>query len=283
MKAKQDLTRWATLASVEDYASLNLEFPVLSDMIPQYDYWPVAGAKPTSNPQTTQFADGGNLENTGVASMVAYSDVESVIAFINSSTALTAGGCGVSDPDNGFFAGTYVIVDESVPPLFGYQPYDTSTGYVLYASSGPKPPAKPQFANNQVFNSDSFPAFLKGLWNASLSSSSQLATNPAIFSQQNLIVQANCSFGVTGGQTITVVWCYLSYAQSWTNLFSKNNAVFGEIQSLVSETKFPNYSTKQTQLTPTQINLLADFTGWSIVSTDGSENTFSGLFASAPT
>jgi hypothetical protein len=282
VKAKHDVNRWASVASVEDYASLNLEFPCLSDMIPQYDYWPVTATKPTTNPQATQFADGGNLENTGLASMVAYSDIDSVIAFINSSTPLQAGQYGVLDANQGFVAGTNVIVDESVPPLFGYQPYDTSTGYVLYAKLGSTPPARPQFANNQVFSSDSFATFLQGLWNASLGSSGQLATSPAIFSQQNLTVQKNPSFGVTGGQTITVVWCYLSYAQSWPNLFSNNQAILTAIKSLVSANKFPNYSTKQTQLTPTQINLLANFTGWSIVSTDRSDNTFSGLFASAP-
>jgi hypothetical protein len=272
-EAKQLVTQ--LVASRAQAATAAIEFPVLDDMIPLYNYWPVNESSETKN-LPSQFTDGGSLENTGVCGMLAYNDIESIISFVNTEEKLKAGAYGVSDGNNGFMPGTYVVVDESLPPLFGYQPYDDRSGYVLYSKT--TDPAYKQYANNQVFPSEAFPTLLEGLWANSGASAGAQPTSPAIFSQAKLTVQPNKWFGIQGGQTVTVVWCYLNYAQDWVDLFADNPAVAQLIANEVASSHFPNYHTIDTDLTAIQINLLAGITSWSVVSTDQASNTFSGLF-----
>ena len=55
----------------------------IEDVIPEYLYWPVKDAKPDLSLKTNRFAGGDNLENTGVASLLAYQDIDNVISFVN--------------------------------------------------------------------------------------------------------------------------------------------------------------------------------------------------------
>ncbi len=203
LKAKATLHQYASVANAADAAALAIEFPILNEILPQYNYWPATETAAISSPTTTQFADGGSLENTGIAAMAAYSDIQSIISFVNTSAPLQPWQGGVSDGHNGFIPGTSVIVDESIPPLFGYQPYNSNgTGYVPYA--GVSSPTFPEYAHNQIFDSAEFPALLQGLWQNSGSSSNLPAKSPAIFQQTKLTVLANSWFGVAGGQVINV-------------------------------------------------------------------------------
>ena len=68
----------------------------------------------------TRFADGGNLENTGIASLLAYDDIDSVIAFVNCPNPMKAGSHGVIDQHSQEVPNTRVVVDGQIPPLFGY-------------------------------------------------------------------------------------------------------------------------------------------------------------------
>lgn len=72
-----------------------------SGLVPVYTYWPVLNASADPNAKPSEFADGGNLENTGIASLLAYGDIDGVIAFVNSSTPLEGGSMGVIDPATG--------------------------------------------------------------------------------------------------------------------------------------------------------------------------------------
>jgi hypothetical protein len=54
----------------------------------------------------SQSADGGNLENTGIAALLAYSDIDRIIAFINPMTVMQPGTYGVADGHGGFIPGT---------------------------------------------------------------------------------------------------------------------------------------------------------------------------------
>ena len=80
---------------------------------------------------------------------------------------------------------TNIIVDESIPPLFGYRPYEPSgtntfnKGYVLYA--GARSTDYPQYANNEVFPSGEFQALLKNIWHNNGGGSN---ANPAIYTQK---------------------------------------------------------------------------------------------------
>ncbi|OWQ48154.1 hypothetical protein CDL60_06115 [Roseateles noduli] len=51
----------------------------LGALIPEYQSWPVADPGP--NPKPNRYADGGSLDNTGLASMLAYGDVDRVIVW----------------------------------------------------------------------------------------------------------------------------------------------------------------------------------------------------------
>jgi hypothetical protein len=257
-----------------EQAAASINFPNPKYLIPSYPSWPAgAGA---ANPNLNTYADGGSLENNGLASLLAFGGIDNVIVCVNTEIPMVAGSAGISNGSGGWIAGTQVVVDDSVPPLFGYQPYNDTNGYVLY-SAGNASPENQLFGNSQVFASSSFAAFLSGLWAAAGSASP--ATQPAIL-KQSLTVQANSWFGVQAGTApINVVWVYLNYASNWAAQFANNSAVQNLVASEVSTNQFPHYNTLSTQLTATQINLLAHFSSWSLVSADQSSSVFSSLFA----
>jgi hypothetical protein len=126
---------------------------VLRDLIPAYQYWSAANPPTGSTIGTTRFADGGNLEQSGVAAILAYEDIDNIIAFTNTVQAIKLDASGV------------VVVDPSIPPLFGYQPYASDAGYVPY--EGSSNPGDPLLQNNQVFASSEFQPLLDNLWSAS--------------------------------------------------------------------------------------------------------------------
>jgi hypothetical protein len=252
----------------------------LQKIIPSYQYWPVLDPQPSTQPIPSQFADGGNLENTGIAALLAYSDIDSIIAFVNPMTVMQPGPYGVADGHGGFIPGTTIIVDACIPPLFGYQPYETgglgaNEGYVLYGQGSSN--KYPMYANNQVFESAAFPALLQGLWAASGSGS---YARPAIFSQL-LAVRPNTWFGVTDAREVTVVWSYLSFVAEWEAQFVNNQSVRAIIEVERSTNGFPNYSTLLTNLSATQINLLANLTAWSANEAERASGVFSSLFKAA--
>ena len=262
-------------------AGVSLTLPNPQDMIPQYNYWSVANPKVVSNPQPTRFADAGSLDNTGVNGLLAYSDIRSVVSFINSEQPLVQGQYGVSDGKGGFLPNTHVIVSGDIPPLFGYQPYGTgqvnecNKGYVLYAGATCVDDDAVACVHNQVFESSAFPALLQGLWAAANNRGSN--SGPAVWTQV-LTLQPNKWFGITGGNSVTVAWCYLNYAQPWAHLFANNAAVANFIVKDVSQNRFPNYSTFDTNLSATQVNLMSNLAAWSVVAAEQENQTFSSLF-----
>jgi hypothetical protein len=134
----------------------------------------------------------------------------------------------------------------------------------------------PMYANNQVFES-AFPALLQGLWAASGSGS---YARPAIFPQR-LAVRPNTWFGVTSAREVSVVWCYLSFVTEWEALFANNQPVRAIIELERAANSFPNYSTLNTNLSATQINLLANLTAWSVNEAERASGVFSSLFKTA--
>ena len=51
------------------------------------------------------------------------------------------------------------------------------------------------------------------------------------------------------------------------------------VASELATNQFPHYDTLTTELSATQINLLAHFTSWSLVTADQDSKVFSNLFA----
>lgn len=232
--------------AVGDQHSLDALIAGFSNLVPAYQYWGVASPPVGSNIQTSQFADGGSLENLGVADALAYGDIDNVISFINSETAITKDAAGI------------IVVDSSIPPLFGYQPYVAGVGYVPY--SGASKPNSPLTRKNQIFPSSAFQSLLNNLWSASGSGSYQ---NAPIYAQP-LTTVANPWFGVAGSRQVTVLWVYLERVKAWYDqLPAAVQSILGPFDSMANN--FPHYGTFSTQLSATQINLLANLTSWTVM------------------
>jgi hypothetical protein len=228
----------------------------LSDLVPSYKYWPAANPPVGATINPSSFADGGSLENSGIAAMLAYGDIANIISFINTSTPISIDSSGI------------VVVDDSIPALFGYQAYQAGVGYVPYA--GASNPENPLFQKSQVFPSANFQLLLNSLWAASGGGSYQ---NAPLYAQ-TLTTVANPWFGVAAGRTVTVLWVYLERVKAWYDeLPAAVQSVLGPFDNMLNG--FPHYSTFTTELTPTEINLLANLTAW-IVNT--AQSHFLSLF-----
>ena len=250
-------TRLGSFAEAEALTSF------LDALIPAYQYWSVVKPPVGQKIGKTLFADGGSLENSGVASALAYTDVNNVIAFTNTSTPITV--VKVKHED-------VIVVDDTLPPLFGYQPFVPDLGYKLY--SGNPILAGPLFRNNQVFPSEAFQDLLNNLW---ATSGSGLYENPPIYFQKGLSIQENPWFKVTpvsGRPQVNVLWVYLERCKIWYDQLSSSvKKELGPFDDMVGN--FPHYSVLDTELTATQINLLANYTAWVIMH---AQTTFKSAF-----
>jgi hypothetical protein len=261
-----------TGADFAEIAELKADLGSLKALIPQYQYWPVAGAagEPQTNP--TRFADAGSLENSGVNALLSYTDVDRILAFLNASTPMAAAPLGMFDAGGHEIPDTRVILTEDIPPLFGYQPYQSNQGYRLYA--GARNPVFPQGKNSQVFEPSLLAEVIQGLWAANGAGQNLNAT----LYTQSLATLDNPWFGVRGGRRVTVLWVYPNRAAAWfdqlTPAVQALLAPFGDPRSLDG---FPHYSTLDTDLTATQVNLLASLTSW-MVADPANARAFQALF-----
>ncbi len=210
------------------------------------------------------FADGGNLENTGISGLLLYEDIDNIISFINSSTPLTSTEYGIINHLGREIPHTCILVDEQIPPLFGYQPYQDKLGYQLYSTDSH--PTSPLMKNNQIFASEAFAELLQGLWQASGNLYHPGANQHAANYLQSLVTVENVWFGIKAGKKMTVLWIYNNFINDWYEQLavSVREQIFNHDPSHYFN--FPHYSTLDTQLTATQINLLAAQTSWSVVS-----------------
>lgn len=267
---------------LEDRAVLEL-LDEIDTLVPQYSYWPVREASAEDSPVTDSFADGGNLENTGVASLLSFDDIDRVIAFVNTSSALAEAKLGVFDSNGNEIPGTRIFVDSQMPPLFGYQPYDSERGYRLYSAEAA--PDSPVFKNNQVFESSDFAGFLTALWEASGNASEPGSNRHPAICQQELRVLRNDWFGVEGRggpgdsrDKISIVWYYNNRARDWYELLNTEvQDILGDFDDPSSYHDFPHYSTFDSYLDKTRINLLANYTAWAVAGS-GFTRLFTDLF-----
>ena len=234
----------------------------LDGIVPKYGYWPISRTTPIDDFKDNRFADGGDLENTGLAGAFAYDDVDNAISFVNTSTRLSRGRAGVFRADGSEIPDSNIIVDGQIPVLFGYQPYDDGKGYRLYADDAN--PKQPIMRHNQIFPSDRFAELLQALWTNSGSGDN---THPAVCKQQ-LILRQNDWFGVKGGKTVNVLWFYNNRVKDWYDVLSQDvKDILGDFDDPGSFFNFPNYSLLKTNLNKTESNLLAQLSAW-IVAND---------------
>jgi len=84
-------------------------------------------------------------------------------------------------------------------------------------------------------------------------------------------------FKVAGSQSVTLLWVYLERVQAWYDALPQDIQKFlGPFDSMIGN--FPHFSTIwQTQLSPKEVTLLANFTAWVVVTAQGQ---FKELFSS---
>ena len=249
-------------------AELHKAMEEIESLIPEAVYWSVAEAQAKAaharyedDTAATKFADGGNLENTGVAALLTYHDIDRIVAFVNSPASMKTVDIGVLSPKTADGGGdeipdTRIHIDGQIPVLFGYQFHREGLGYQLFRDAEPDsvPQDQRAFRTAQVFPSEDFPAVVRGLWAASHG-----LQRPAIF-EQTLKTVDNPTFGVVGGREVRVLWFYLDKVQDWIDLLSDDVRALLRRRSFQS---FPNFPTNQ-GLDATHLNLLAHLTSWCV-------------------
>lgn len=234
---------------------LATEHPELDGLIPEYLYWPVSQHAQKDTRQYG-FADGGSLEDTGVAGTLRFAP-DSVISFINSPTPLSW--------DEKY---NCPIVDAQIPPLFGYQPYlPGSTGgeqgmaYEPYPDKGSGKallePSFESFRHNQVFPREAFPELLQQMWGAVQRGGTVFCCQP------ELPTLANHKFGVSEGR-VNMLWVYNNPVREWETQLSTPVKAYLELDPFMRH--FPCYPTADSNLSARQVNMLAHLSCWNIIS-----------------
>jgi hypothetical protein len=239
-----------------------------AEVVPQYNYWPLGQV---SQPQNTTrgFSDGGSFDNTGILGLLAQTSANRIVAFVNSETPL-----GMS--------GSQVVVDTSIPLLFGSYYPDSGPPYVSFGGMSPSQP----LSYVQVFSNanNELDALCQGLYNASCGGANQgssLGTYTAAFTQ-TLVTVDNPVANIAAGRQVTVVWVYNNRVNNWqtqitdatllthlTNGQSNENSNGTLINNSGTGTgplaNFPNYYTvEQIYLPPEAVNMLAQLSAWNV-------------------
>jgi hypothetical protein len=195
---------------------------------------------------------------------------------------------GAFDADGVEIPGTRVFLDSQMPVLFGYQPWKEGQGYRLYQGAGD--PGAPEFQHNQVFKPEGFVEMLRGFWAATGNTGDPaelglqgkdtragVNLKPAIL-RQDLEVLPNPWFGVKGGKTVAIVWNYTNRVKAFYDALTPEvQHIIGDFDDPGSFSHWPHYSTFETHLTATQINLLSGLTAWCVANPDNRQ-TFLDLF-----
>ncbi len=196
-----------------------------------------------------------NLENTSVNALLAYSDIDKILAFVN-------GGVAISISDDTL---PVLIIDENIPPLFGFQPYQKGLGYQPYDVTADPVPAGAEksgtvnkkwemYRYNQVFSSSDLTALLVGM---------DSATTDGAFLQAGLKVQENAWFGIGGSRSVDIQWIQLTQSTAWRDLLTDDVG-----KAVDHKSGFPNISLTDTELHKDDINLMANYTGWVVSQLD---------------
>ncbi len=237
-------------------------------VVPQYNYWPIGQVSQPQN-ATRGFSDGGSFDNTGILGLLAQTNANRIVAFINSETPLG-------------MAGSQVVVDVCLPLLFGSY-YPASGGpYVSYGGMSPQQP----LSYVQVFSNanNELDALCLGLYNASCGGANQdssLGTYTAAFTQ-TLVTVDNPVANIAAGREVTVVWVYNNRVNSWqkqitdtslltdlkngqSNENSNGTLINSSGSGIGPLANFPNYYTvEQIYLPPEAVNMLAQLSAWNV-------------------
>jgi hypothetical protein len=189
----------------EELKSLSIE-----DLVPQYNYWSVNQvSQGAAANQNTDFTDGGNLENTGVAGLLAQvqGTVSNIIAFVNGSEVL--------EQKQG-----QIIAATQIAPLFGVAYHENQGLFKNYLPGGVNP-----FTHQtdpagflQVFDNSNaeFDNLRLGLYTANGAG----AKTDAAFFLQTLKVVENTLLGITQTHLVNMLWVQNAQVNNWQNLIT---------------------------------------------------------------
>ena len=254
------------LDEIRDHLStLNNDLQTLSKesmierLVPQYNYWPVSQTAlgPAAN-QDTEFTDGGNLENTGIAGLLAQvqGTVSHIIAFVN--------GAEVLEHKDG-----QIIAATQMAALFGVA-YDGYERFENYLPNGVNPFIKQAdpFGFLQIFDNShgEFDALRQGLY----ATNGAGAESDAAFCRQTLTVLENQLLGITQTYPVEVLWVQNAQVNHWqdqiTDATLKEKIAIGQRRGGDSEfANFPYYDTfKKIHQTAAETNTLAQMWAWCV-------------------
>lgn len=232
-----DIAGCSSAAFAQDFEE---KYPVLSGMVPRYDYFPIDNR--TSVPaKSYRFADGGSLENLGLNVMLAR-NISRLLVGVNTDEAVTM--------ENG-----EIVVSGDIPPLFGLQPYEKGKGYIPYSPGNEGSSSTRLYRHNQVFPTSSFAALQKALW------AKKQAGHPLVV-RTKLPVLQNDWYGVAGGGTVDILWMYNDFVSAFWNQLSWECKTAIDAAGLGA---FPRYNTfTQLKLDAIEVNALAHLWCWNL-------------------
>jgi len=236
---------------------------VAEDFVPHYNYWSVASASqgPKAN-QDAEFTDGGDLENTGVAGLLAQTqgNVRNIIAFVNGSEVLEQ-------------KGGVLVAAPQMAPLFGVC-FDKDQGFRDFLPGGINPFTRKVDPTGflQIFDNSlkAFEALRQGLYAAN---GSGAASNPAFF-QQRLKLVDNVLLGIkASSEPVNLLWVQNARVNAWQDQITdatlkqkiQHGQQAGPLDQLDEFAGFPYYSTFfKIHQTEAETNTLAQMWAWCV-------------------
>lgn len=225
------------------FAAAFQQYRVLDGLLPEGDYWPpVVGTGTHPRAERYLFGDGGNLEDLGLIPLL-LRGVKKIVVFANSGIPLN------------------VDYDPAHPPTESDLDSDLSTLFGFPTSSVD---LRPGTASNLVFPRSDWPALVTQLQTAKRNGL------PMVVPMTHC-VQHNTWWGLEGGEPVTVLYVYLDRVSSWESHLEWEIQAELALGPVGKFRDFPNYAIidenlmppqNLTQLTPSQVNLLADLTCW---------------------
>ncbi len=247
-----------------------------SRLIPRYNYWPLGAVAGGDGNKSHGFSDGGDFENTGILGLLARTDANRIVAFVNSEYPLR------KDPGSG-----EALVSGQLALLFGYRADPDKNGrYVSYGGMSPGEP----MSYAQVFDDDAerdrgcFAQLRDGLYRASCGGpdrDSALGTDTAAFTQRLRTVD-NPVAHIRGGREVRVLWVYNNRVNRWQDAIVdasiRSDLARGQADQNRDGTpadegahgsgpvaNFPWYATaEQIHLDPEGVNILAQLSAWNV-------------------
>ncbi|MCO7187806.1 MULTISPECIES: hypothetical protein [unclassified Pseudoalteromonas] len=242
---------------------------------PKYNYWSAADVAEEKPGVAARFADGGGIEDNGIANLLAFDDIDQVLSFSNALQSV------YRDPDNSDNSWN-IVVDMWLPTLFGYTPYQhtgnkagLSIGYHQYANlteAQLQGQSIRYFRHNQIFDSALFLPFLQQLWD-----SMENYTRPAVYFNDAIEVMANSWFNI---KPRTIKWLLIHYGPNKTFEATLKPDVRAKLDSYTAHfsdvrkkhpklypptplaNQFPNMVLFATHMEAPLMNLFAHFTSY---------------------